>query len=133
MLKKSIHGLFQHERQKVRFLLFFIFQTLNGFEKAQYFQRWAFLLRLKDQAALSALCDPASLEGQPCRPWQGVRASASRRSPPVRPLGWPKVQRSSGLIRLAHVPHAGYRKTAFFNSLPIPHLSTRRADRAPAP
>jgi len=33
LLKKSFHGLFQHAKQKARFLLCFIFQTLNVFEK----------------------------------------------------------------------------------------------------
>ena len=36
MLKKSIHGLFQHAKQKARFLLCFIFQTLSVFEKWRY-------------------------------------------------------------------------------------------------
>ncbi len=33
LLKKSIHGLFQHATQKARFLRCFIFQTLSVFEK----------------------------------------------------------------------------------------------------
>ncbi len=36
MLEKSIHGLFQHAKQKTWFLLCFIFQTLNAFEKWRY-------------------------------------------------------------------------------------------------
>jgi len=36
LLKKSIRGLFQHAKQKAWFLLCFIFQTLNVFEKWRY-------------------------------------------------------------------------------------------------
>ncbi len=36
LLKKSIRGLFQHAKQKARFLLCFIFQTLSVFEKWRY-------------------------------------------------------------------------------------------------
>src|SRR5712692_2380292 len=36
LLKKSIRGLFQHAKQKARFLLCFIFQTLSVSEKWRY-------------------------------------------------------------------------------------------------
>ena len=64
MLKKSILGLFQLEKQKVRFLLFSIFQMLNAFAKWQHVPVLPSRVLFQHPASPSRAQNPSSDSGR---------------------------------------------------------------------